>query len=34
MSGTIVEVSLPTTLLQLGIDRATVQQRVTEWLVL
>jgi predicted HTH domain antitoxin len=34
MSETIVEVSLPTTLLQLGIDRATVQQRVTEWLVL
>lgn len=34
MSETIVEVRVPTPLLQLGLDRDEVQRRVTEWLVL
>jgi predicted HTH domain antitoxin len=34
MSETIVEVRVPVSLLQLGIDREEVQRRVTEWLVL
>jgi len=34
MSETIVEVRVPTLLLQLGLDRDEVQRRVTEWLVL
>ncbi len=34
MSETIVEVRLPTPLLQLGLNREEVQHRVTEWLVL
>jgi predicted HTH domain antitoxin len=34
MSDTIVEVRLPTPLLQLGLNREEVQRRVTEWLVL
>jgi predicted HTH domain antitoxin len=34
MSDTIVEVRLPTPLLQLGLNREDVQRRVTEWLVL
>jgi predicted HTH domain antitoxin len=34
MSETIVEVHLPTALLQLGLDSEAVQQRVAEWLVL
>lgn len=34
MSETIVEVRVPTPLLQLGLGREEVQRRVTEWLVL
>lgn len=34
MSDTIVEVRLPTSLLQFGLDRDEVQRRVAEWLVL
>jgi hypothetical protein len=34
VSDTVVEVHLPTPLLQLGLDREEVQRRVTEWLVL
>ena len=34
MTETIVEVRVPTPLLQLGLDRDEVQRRVTEWLVL
>ncbi|MDX1521455.1 MAG: UPF0175 family protein [Anaerolineae bacterium] len=34
MSDTVVEVHLPTPLLQFGLDREEVQRRVTEWLVL
>lgn len=34
MSDTVVEVHLPTPLLQLGLDREEIQRRVTEWLVL
>jgi predicted HTH domain antitoxin len=34
MSETTVEIRIPVPLLQLGIDREEVQNRVTEWLVL
>lgn len=34
MTESIVEVRIPTPLLQLGINREEVEQRVTEWLVL
>ncbi len=34
MPETIVEIRVPTPILQLGIDRDEVQQRVLEWLVL
>ena len=34
MSDTVVEVHLPTPLLQFGLDREDVQRRVIEWLVL
>ncbi len=34
MTETIVEVRVPAPLLQLGIDKHDVQERVTEWLVL
>ncbi len=34
MSETIVEIRVPAPLLQLGIDREEVQDRVLEWLVL
>ncbi len=34
MSETIVKIRVPAPLLQLGIDREEVQDRVTEWLVL
>jgi predicted HTH domain antitoxin len=34
MSETIMEIRVPAPLLQLGIDREEVQQRVLEWLVL
>jgi predicted HTH domain antitoxin len=34
MTETIVEVRVPTPLLQLGLNRDDVQRRVTEWLVL
>lgn len=34
MTETIVEVRVPTPLLQLGLNREDVQRRVTEWLVL
>ncbi len=34
MSETIVEVRVPTPLLQLGLDHEEVQRRVIEWLVL
>lgn len=34
MADTAFEIQVPSALLQLGIDQADVQQRVTEWLVL
>ena len=34
MADTVVEVKLPAALLQFGLDRQAVQERVTEWLVL
>lgn len=34
MSETTLEIRIPAPLLQLGIDREEVQNRVTEWLVL
>ena len=34
MSDTVVEIHLPTPLLQLGLNREDVQRRVIEWLVL
>ncbi len=34
MSETTLEIRIPASLLQLGIDREEVQNRVTEWLVL
>jgi predicted HTH domain antitoxin len=34
MTESVVEVRIPTSLLQLGLDRKEVQRRVTEWLVL
>jgi predicted HTH domain antitoxin len=34
MSGSIVEVRIPTPLLRLGLDRDEIERRVTEWLVL
>ena len=34
MHDTVLEVRIPTSLLQLGLDREDVQRRVNEWLVL